>query len=118
MAFTYGPLWTRLIEQCRERGLSPHCHEGCEYYVRDGKGVRKVGGEVGLYGFSEGGPFHEVEKQVVFAVSPFATRTEVIRALYSLAAYISRLPDSDFGADVSDISGVTTASQAPRGRSF
>lgn len=111
MAFTYGPLWTRLIEQCRERGLSPHCHEGCEYYVRDGKGVRKVEGEVGLYGFTEGGPFHEVEKQVVLAFSPFATRAEVIRALYSLAAHISRLPDSDFGGSAPDISDMTTASR-------
>ena len=111
MAFTYGPSCTRLIEQLRSRGLSPHCHEGCEYYVRDGKEVRKVEGEVGLYGFTEGGPFHEVEKQVVCAVSPFATRADVIRALYSFAAYFTRLPDSAFGADVPDISGVTTAAR-------
>lgn len=115
MAFTYGPLWTRLIKQLRSRGLSPHCHQGYEYYVRDGKEVRKVEGEVGLYGVTEGGPFHEVEKQVVVAISPFASRADVIRALYSLAAYFARLPDSSFGANTPDLSDVTTASRRRNG---
>ena len=114
MVFTYGPSWIRLIEQLRSRGLSPHCHEGCEYYVRDGKEVRRVEGEVGLYGFADGGPFHEVEKQVVCAFSPFASRSDVIRALYSLAAYFSRLPESEFGAEAPDISGITTAAKQRR----
>lgn len=82
------------IRELRMLELSPHYHEGGEYYVRDGKEVRKVEGKVSLYGVSEGGPFDQVEKQVVFAISPLATKRDIIIALRSLTEYFERLPES------------------------
>jgi len=87
---------------------------GHEYFVRDGLGVRKVEGEVGLFGVAEGGPFHQVEKQVVCAISPFASRVDVVIALRSLTAYFEQLPDSEFGTEIPDQIHITHGARERR----